>query len=79
MGMNSKLEMMAGKETAGVEEKILKLFAPSLSGSDVPSRKDWDPWRRRVSAGTRRKWKHFTSIKNPEGGMDHGNDGKTWL
>ena len=43
MGMNSKLEMMAGKETAGVEEKILKLFAPSLSGSDVPSRKDWDP------------------------------------
>lgn len=35
MGMNSKLETMAGKETASVEEKILKLFAPSL--------KDWDP------------------------------------
>lgn len=42
MGMNSKVETMVRKETAGVEEKILELFAPSLSGSDVPSLKDWD-------------------------------------
>lgn len=42
MGMNRKLETMARKETAGVEEKILELFAPNLSGSDIPSLKDWD-------------------------------------
>lgn len=43
MGMNSKIEMMARKETASAEEKVLELFAPSLSGSEVPNLKDWDP------------------------------------
>lgn len=43
MGMNGKMEKMARTEAGSVEEKILELFAPSLSGSDVPSLKDWDP------------------------------------
>lgn len=43
MGMNGKMETMARTEAGSVEEKILELFAPSLSGSDVPSLKDWDP------------------------------------
>ena len=43
MGMNSKVEMKARKDTASVEEKLMELFAPSLSGSEVPSLKDWDP------------------------------------
>ena len=50
MGMNGKMETMARTEAGSVEEKILELFAPSLSGSDVPSLKDWDPWGISISS-----------------------------
>ncbi len=43
MGMNSKVKMKAREKAAAVEERIMELFAPRMSGSDVPSLKDWDP------------------------------------
>lgn len=37
MGMNGKMETMARTEAGSVEEKILELFAPSLSGPEAMS------------------------------------------
>ena len=37
MGMNSKVEMKARKETASVEEKVLELFAPAYPAAKSPA------------------------------------------